>query len=46
MATAPIPEIPAIPWHKVIDLPAVCQLYILFYALNGSRPNIEWFVTA
>jgi len=27
--------------HYALLIPAVCYLYILFYAVSGSRPNSE-----
>jgi MFS transporter, FHS family, L-fucose permease len=27
--------------HHAFVLPVICYLYILFYALSGSRPNSE-----
>jgi FHS family L-fucose permease-like MFS transporter len=32
--------------HHAFLLPVVCYLYILFYALSGSRPNSERYVRA
>ena len=27
--------------HRGFRLPVICDLYILFFALNGSKPNRE-----
>lgn len=32
--------------HRAFVLPLICYLYILFYALNGSKPNSERHTTA
>jgi MFS transporter, FHS family, L-fucose permease len=32
--------------HHAFVLPVICYLYILFYALSGSRPNSERYVRA
>lgn len=32
--------------HHGFILPVICYLYILFYALSGSRPNSERYATA
>ena len=32
--------------HHAFILPVICYLYILFYALSGSRPNSERYVRA
>jgi FHS family L-fucose permease-like MFS transporter len=32
--------------HHAFVLPVICYLYILFYALSGSKPNSERFVRA
>ena len=32
--------------HQAFILPVICYLYILFYALRGSKPNSERFATA
>jgi MFS transporter, FHS family, L-fucose permease len=32
--------------HHAFVLPVICYLYILFYALSGSRPNSERYVSA
>jgi MFS transporter, FHS family, L-fucose permease len=32
--------------HHAFILPVICYLYILFYALSGSKPNSERFATA
>jgi MFS transporter, FHS family, L-fucose permease len=35
-------------WHSpcILCVPVICYLYILFYALNGSKPNSERYATA
>src|SRR5438128_723590 len=32
--------------HHAFFVPVICYLYILFYALNGSKPNSERYVSA
>jgi FHS family L-fucose permease-like MFS transporter len=32
--------------HHAFFVPVICYLYILFYALNGSKPNSERYATA
>lgn len=32
--------------HHAFFVPVICYLYILFYALSGSRPNSERYATA
>ena len=32
--------------HHAFVLPVICYLYILFYALQGSKPNSERYVNA
>src|SRR5216683_3499570 len=32
--------------HHAFFIPVICYLYILFYALSGSRPNSERYATA
>ena len=32
--------------HHAFILPVICYLYIVFYALRGSKPNSERFATA
>jgi MFS transporter, FHS family, L-fucose permease len=32
--------------HHAFFVPVACYLYIVFYALNGSKPNSERYVTA
>jgi FHS family L-fucose permease-like MFS transporter len=32
--------------HHGFILPVICYLYILFYALSGSKPNSERNITA
>jgi hypothetical protein len=32
--------------HHAFFLPVLCYLYILFYAVNGSKPNSERFAKA
>ena len=32
--------------HHAFVLPVICYLYILFYGLNGSKPNSERYATA
>ena len=29
--------------HQAFILPVICYLYIVFYALRGSKPNSEHF---
>jgi FHS family L-fucose permease-like MFS transporter len=31
--------------HHAFILPVICYLYILLYALRGSKPNSERFAT-
>ena len=32
--------------HHAFILPVICYLYILIYALSGSKPNSERYLTA
>jgi len=32
--------------HHAFFVPVICYLYILFYALSGSKPNSERYATA
>jgi len=32
--------------HRAFFIPVTCYLYILYYALSGSRPNSERYATA
>jgi len=32
--------------HHAFFIPVICYLYILFYALNGSKPNSERYAMA
>jgi FHS family L-fucose permease-like MFS transporter len=32
--------------HHAFILPVICYLYILFYALSGSKPNSERYAKA
>jgi FHS family L-fucose permease-like MFS transporter len=32
--------------HHAFVLPVICYLYILYYALSGSKPNSERFAKA
>jgi FHS family L-fucose permease-like MFS transporter len=32
--------------HHAFFIPVICYLYILYYALSGSKPNIERYATA
>jgi hypothetical protein len=32
--------------HHAFFIPVICYLYILFYALSGSKPNSERYATA
>lgn len=32
--------------HHAFFIPVICYLYILFYALNGSKPNSERYATS
>jgi FHS family L-fucose permease-like MFS transporter len=32
--------------HHAFFVPVICYLYILYYALRGSKPNSERYATA
>jgi FHS family L-fucose permease-like MFS transporter len=32
--------------HHAFFIPVICYLYILYYALSGSKPNSERYATA